>query len=214
MSVIKSKTLPMVIVFISGLIVTIAYFINLPPINQISDLIQTWAVIIAGFALGLGVINMTSYYWRQVSRRVEGTWIYSLIFLVFFAAQAITGLMDIQNLSNPVYVWLYTNIFSSLSAAMYAILGFFILSAGYRAMRARNIESAFILVAGIIVMLMNAPIGAVIWSGFPGLGKWIMDVPSAAVNRAVLIGVGIGSIIIGIRILLGYDRSYLGVAKE
>ena len=55
------------------------------------------------------------------------------------------------------------------------------------------------MAGAIAVMLKNAPIGAIIWQGFPGLGTWILDVPSTAVNRAILIGVGLGAIIYGVR---------------
>jgi hypothetical protein len=77
-------------------------------------------------------------------------------------------------------------------------------------MRARSIESALLLITGVIVMLRNAPIGNVIWTGFPVIGSWLLDVPSVAGNRAVFIGVGIGTVLLGLRVLLGYERSYLG----
>jgi hypothetical protein len=77
-------------------------------------------------------------------------------------------------------------------------------------MRARSIESGLLLITGVIVMLRNAPIGNVIWTGFPVIGTWLLNIPNTAGNRAVFIGVGVGTILLGLRVLLGYERSYLG----
>lgn len=207
---IKSSLIPKTIVLVCGVIVTVSFFLNIPFLKETSDVLQTWTVIIAGFAVGLGVINMVQIHSRHLTRKTESQWPYSIVFLLFFAIQALSGMVDMQSLANPIYIWTYTNIFSPLSAAMYAILGFFIVSASYRSMRAKTLESAVVLVVGIIVMLMNAPIGAVIWSGFPSLGTWITEVPAAAGNRGVLIGVALGIILLGLRVILGYETGYLG----
>jgi hypothetical protein len=93
---------------------------------------------------------------------------------------------------------------------MYSILALFISSAAYRAFRARNVEAFLMLASGIITMMMNAPIGEVIWRGFPIVGDWIMMVPNVAAQRAFLICVVVGTISLGIRTLLGMERGYLG----
>ncbi len=209
MSWVKGSGVPVAIVFVCGLLTTVAYFIDVKLVTAASEWLQTWAIIIAGFSLGLGVVNMVAAHGSSVMK-LKGKWPYSAVFLLFFAAQAATGLIDISTLKNPVYIWLYTNVYSPLSATSYALLGFFIVSAAYRAMRARNLEASLLLIAGALVMLNNAPIGGVIWSGFPVLGAWVLDVIGAGGNRAVLIGAGIGTILLGLRILLGYERGYLG----
>ncbi len=59
-------------------------------------------------------------------------------------------------------------------------------------------------------MLGNVPIGEKIWSQFPTIGNWLMDVPNLAGQRGMLIGAGIGGIASGLRVLLGIEKSYLG----
>jgi hypothetical protein len=90
------------------------------------------------------------------------------------------------------------------------MVAFFVASSAYRAFRARSAEALLFLVAGAIVMLGRAPIGEVIWSQFPVITEWIMKYPNLAGMRGVQIGVAVGVIGVGIRVLLGIDRSYLG----
>ena len=59
-------------------------------------------------------------------------------------------------------------------------------------------------------MLANVPVGEKIWSQFPAMGEWLMNVPNLAGQRGMLIGAGIGGIASGIRVLLGIERTYLG----
>lgn len=210
MQTLKGQEIPLVIVSLCGVIVTVAHFFNIPILQSMSESLQAWVVIVAGFSLGIGIVNIVKLQGKHIQRRTEGQWIYSIVFFFFFFVQAATGFADLKNLANPIYVWIYGNVFNPLARAMYAILGFFIVTASYRAMKIRNIDSTLLLIAAVIVMLKNAPIGAVIWPGFPGLGTWILDVPSTAVNRAILIGVGLGAILYGIRVVLWYERGWLG----
>ncbi len=60
------------------------------------------------------------------------------------------------------------------------------------------------------MLLSQAPIGAVIHEGFPGLGTWLYNVPNAAGNRAITIGIAVGAISLAIRQLIGVERGYLG----
>ncbi len=209
MSFLRSREIPLGITLIAGFLMLIDYYFSAEiPVKATSTTVQRWAVIIAAFALLIGLINITRIHLNHLMKRTRGQWIFSVwcLFIMYF--MIVVGLVG--TVRHPIYQWLYTNIFLPIDSAMYSILALFISSAAYRAFRARNIEALLMLVSGIITMMMNAPIGEVMWKGFPIIGDWIMMVPNVAAQRGFLICVLVGTVSLGIRTLLGMERGYLG----
>ena len=136
---------------------------------------------------------------------------------VFGAAPATitvdTDLVQLWGAGSPqgrVFNWLYDHVFYPCNATMFALLAFFIASAAFRAFRARNVESALLLGAAVLVMIGLVPMGRVISPFFPELADWIVDVPNNAGRRAILMGAALGAIVTGLRVILGLERSHLG----
>ena len=94
-----------------------------------------------------------------------------------------------------------------------ALSGFWTVTAAYRAFRARTWESALFLIGAILVMLRAAPVGGAIWSGFPIIGKWLLDQPYAALQKALIIGMGVGVISYAARYYLGREKGAFGVVE-
>ncbi|MBS7637432.1 hypothetical protein KEJ49_00860 [Candidatus Bathyarchaeota archaeon] len=210
MSLLRQREIPIGITLIAGFLMLIDYYFRaeIPQVAGISTTVQRWAVIIAAFALLIGLINITRIHLNHLMKRTRGQWIFSVWCLFIMYLMIVVGLFG--TVRHPIYQWLYTNIFLPIDAAMYSILALFISSAAYRAFRARNFEAFLMLASGIITMMMNAPIGEIIWKGFPVVGDWIMMVPNVAAQRAFLICAVVGAVSLGIRTLLGMERGYLG----
>jgi hypothetical protein len=109
-----------------------------------------------------------------------------------------------------VFTWLYDHVFAPANATMFALLAFFIASAAFRAFRARNVESALLLGAAILVMIGLVPIGRLLWDAFPEIADWILEVPNNAGRRAIIMGAALGVIATSLRVILGIERSHLG----
>lgn len=116
--------------------------------------------------------------------------------------------------SNPFH-WMYMHIYNPLQSTMFSILAFYVASAAYRAFRARTVEGTLLLIAAFLVMIGRVSVGYLVscnvsWLPFPAIQEWIMDIPTAAGQRAVMIGAALGVISSSLRMLLGYEQTYLG----
>jgi hypothetical protein len=125
-----------------------------------------------------------------------------------------TNLVTLWGAKSPdlgrVYVWFYDHVFFPCNATMFALLAFFIASAAFRAFRARSAEAALLLGAAVLVMIGFVPMGGALWSGFPEIADWIMEVLNTSGRRAIIMGAALGAVATGLRIILGIERSHLG----
>ncbi|HHX10107.1 MAG TPA: hypothetical protein GX729_01855 [Firmicutes bacterium] len=164
--------------------------------------------------LFMGLINLTRVHGNTIRRRREH-WIYSVWLLIVMYGYAILGLFFGGMESKP-FTWIYDAVIVPLDSTMFSLLAFFIASAAYRAFRIRNVESVIMMVVAFIVMLGNVSLGEVLWSseaflgGFKGLKDWFLATPNAASQRAIGIGVFLGSYAAILRVALGLEKRYLG----
>lgn len=121
---------------------------------------------------------------------------------------------------NRVFAWMFDYIYTPMDATIFALLAFYVASAAYRAMRARDLTAGLLLGAAIIVMLGRAPLTSYYWDQLisqhvkfiPSLGdvtEWLMEYPNTAAKRGVYFGVGLAALGQSIRILVGLERPYM-----
>jgi len=201
------KTIPLIITFLAGFYMILAFFVPHKAIAASAQEMQSWEIIIVAFTLVLGIGNLIQVHADKIRRQKSG-WYYSLVLLICLVAMMAIGLFWGIN-EGTVYYWLYDNVMAPLSAAMFSLLAFFIASAAYRAFRARTLEATLLLITAAIVMLGRVPIGAEIWDKFPMIQDWIMEVPQMAAKRGIVIGVALGTIAMSLRVILGLERTYL-----
>lgn len=203
--------IPIIITAICVLLQVIPYYFDIPVIDQASATTRNFVLLVVAMATFVGLFSIGMVHGRRIQRQSEG-WYFSVALIVFMVVMALTGL-PIEGIGlgtdNPIYSFLFDNIYNPLGGTMYSILAFFIASAAYRAFRARNIEAAIVLVSGILMVMSNAPIFTSIWGGFQPIGNWIFDVPNAATMRGVTIGAALGAVALAVRTLMGIERGYL-----
>ena len=227
----KRREGPLIVTIVVALFLIFEWYFGkgalIPETTKASGEIQRFVAFILAFVIGVGALNVLRIHWHRIQRRKPGdySWIYSswlfILIILFVVTGAILGAIPYEydpeaaayvahRTAEPSYVWMFDYVLSALDATMYSILAFFIASGAYRAFRARTAEAALLLIAGTLVMLGNAPIGGVMWSGFIDINTWIQRIPMMAGMRGILIGAGLGAIAMGIRILTGRERGYLG----
>jgi hypothetical protein len=191
-------------------IVLFDWFFMIPQVTAVSETLQSWGNLLAAFTVGLGVFSLAITYVPRVQRREPGEWYHALWMLIVMVVMMIAGFIDIVRLENPIWVWFYKWVKDPIGATYYNLLGYVIVTAAFRAVRVKDIESAIFVVCAFIVMLTNVPIGAVAIPGIDNVGRWLQDYLMVAGARAIYIGFGVSIIILGLRTLLGYERGFLG----
>lgn len=202
-----------IILFLTGIVgglMIFEYFLNIKALADAASTIRSWVVIISTFALGLGIFTAFRVHVSHVQKKSKGQWLFSAWLIGLFIILTLMGLIDPKFV---VYDWVFQNVYVALSTTLYATTGFYIFSAAYRAFRARNIEAAILIISGILILLRNAPVGEVIWSGFPILGEWVLMKGQVGGMRTLTFVAAVGLIGFGIRTLLGMERGYFGGAE-
>jgi len=228
----KNK-LPLIITFCAGILILITEFIPRKPFSSFADELLMWFLIIAGFAIVLGLMSLLKMNLLKVYHKAEN-WQYSLVAIISFTVMFLAGLFwgmqkqigifghgEFLNniLGVKLFDYIFNNVYQHLMASVFSLLAFFIASAAYRAFIARTFESTLLLSAAVIVMLGNTSFGSTITASLPpylqlqNIQGFIMDFPNTAAQRAILIGAGLGIIGSSLRIILGLERAWIGGGK-
>jgi ABC-type cobalt transport system substrate-binding protein len=226
MSLVVRKYVPQII--ISAIIVAIVAFYYLYISKEVAGAFSTadkalsdWAVIITSFALIVGGIDILRFHVLRIKREGLAQAPFSTVTIALLIIMVIFGLIGwyysyadpkagITITTQPQFRWLYTNVYGPSDAAVYSILVFYIASASYRAFRVRNPMALLLLITAVIIMFGNTTIGGLIWPGFLSLRDWIMTVPNTAAFRPITIGAGLGTIVLGLRLLTWREVSWMG----
>ncbi len=203
------RILPSAIAIAVSVFVLASVFLDIPVLDAIGTYFVDIAIIIAAFALFLGLLNVLRVHARKIRERQRGS-IYSLVLLIAMLAVLAVGLPPFPNQpsgpAQPIVQWIFEYIQAPIQATLSALLVFFIVTATYRLFRMRNLESIVIVVVALIVLVGQVTVGLVPILG--GLRNWILDVPAMAGVRGILLGVALGALLTGIRLLLGVERPY------
>lgn len=219
------RQVPLILVFLMGIIFIIQYFIPHQWSQNAQVWVNKWISVIGGASLLLGIGSLTHYHYTKIRRRVPG-WGYSLVMFLGFIAATLAGFLSafiwwlvpdligvkvsFDPVSEGALGWIFDNMIYPMSATMFSMIGFFIASAAFRAFRARTLEATLLLIAAVIIMLGQTPLGGLIWKGIPDVMTWILTIPTTAAKRALIFGIALGSIAFSLRIILGIERAYFG----
>ena len=212
------RQLPLVITLVMGVAFALQYYIPHPVSEEAITRVSKWMQIISGFALALGLVSLFHVHAVKVKRRVPG-WGYSVILYLAMLATVVVGLFWSKGETRldgaqTAFGWIYDYTMVPLQATMFSILAFFIASAAYRAFRARSREAGVLLVAAVIVMMGRVPLGQFLVPWSWDIAQWLLNVVNSAVRRAILIGVSMGAVALSLKIILGYERAYLGGGRD
>jgi hypothetical protein len=203
------RALSVLLAAFCGIVVLLDYFIADPLLDAVGHALVTWVTLLAAAAFVLGILNLARVHGSRVAQARPG-WQYSLALLGALLVTLLLGLGPGSGGANdPALSWVFAYVYQPLNAAIFSLLAFYIASAAYRALRLRTWEGGGLLVAGVIVLLGQIPLGAQAWDALPQARTWLLSVVGTAGLRGIIIAASLGAIMTGLRVILGLDRYYL-----
>ena len=208
MEVLTSRRLPQIIATVFGVALFLLYFSAHPTakaLNQI--LVDSYWQIIFGCAVIVGVVSFLKVNLKAISNRNQI--FYRGLSIGAMLAMPLLAIIWGRGVDSP-FMWVFDNIQIPLQSTVFALLAFFVASASYRGFRARSVAATVLLVAALLVLISRSALGDHLWSQFPVFTDWVRNTPSMAARRAILIGIGLGSLTTSLRVILGIERTWLG----
>lgn len=221
------RTIPLIICFVFGILMAGQYYVPTERSSELKSDLAAWISIIAAFSLGLGMVSVCRMHWGRI-RKMQAGWGYSIVAFIGLIGMLVVGFwwqgVDVtDDGALTPYGWAYQNVLRPLQSTMFSVLAFYIVSAAFRAFRARSREATLLLVTAMIVMLGRAPFGDWAWEKVGRLGTgislsecvvWIMSVPNMSAQRGIGFGLALGIIATSLKIIFGIERAYLGGGKD
>lgn len=158
------------------------------------------AIILGAFALLLGFFNVLGSHIQRIRTR-QTAWPYSIILILFAFFVLAIGL---TGPASPLSQEVFNTVQYPLQAAIASLLIFFVASAAFRSLRMRNFESFILVGVALIVLLGQVPL----INELTAAKDWILTVPAMAGIRGLILGVALGTVVTGLRVLIGIDRPY------
>lgn len=190
----------------SGSLVLLGYFI--PPLAGPKNILLEWAVIFSAVLLMVGVVSLIQTHWqRLVDNPGQGT--HSLVLLISFFLTLL-----VAALSGPLSdwsMWLYNNLMVPIESSLLGILAVFLVYACARMFNQRMNFYTLLFIGTILVALAGSlSIPGVDLALVKDVHDWISGAWAVAGARGILLGVALGTVATGLRVLLGADRPYGG----
>jgi hypothetical protein len=192
----------------AGSIVLIGYFVDWPFLHQVRSTILHWAALVSAAALIVGIINLARVHWLKSVHRETG-WGYSIILISALVVTVVVGL--ITGPTSPPIMWAFTSIVIPVEASLVASVSIALIYAASRLpARRRNAASIGFFIIVLVSIAGRVSFGGDSIQALVVIRTWINQVWSVGGLRGLLIGVAIGTLATGVRVLIGRQRPYEG----
>ena len=204
------RILTAVVAMASGFIVLLGYFFPLDALTQVRIMLTDWAVIIAAMAVLVGIANLIFVQMDKIRKREKNSIYGTLLVLALIGT---FGLGLVFGPENQLMRMAVDAVIVPVEASLMAILAVTLVYASIRLLRRRAdvMTVIFLLIAIIfLVLIMPTPFGPLFGDELNGFVLQTLGMFSHGGARGLLIGIALGTLLTGIRVLFGIDRPYGG----
>jgi hypothetical protein len=199
-----------VIAIAAGVLVLAGYFLQgiFPALASVQALLLNWAILLTGMAALAGIFNLIFVHTDKIRLREKGS-IYSAVLVIGLVSTLLFGM--ILGTENEAMKIVLNGVIVPAEASLLGILTISLLYAAIRLLRRRtDATSILFLLTAAFLFLGSATLP---FGNIPILGtvaRWVSQVWALGGARGILIGVALGTLTTGLRVLFGADRPYGG----
>jgi hypothetical protein len=192
----------------AGIIVLLGYFYPIPLLLQLRVLLTNWAVIIAATTVLIGIYNLLAVHAEKIRGKEKGSansWVLIVSLFLTIAFLIYGAVSGTQEFTTRLVA---DSFIVPVEASLMAILAVTLIYASVRLLRRRlDAMSVLFLVSALLFLIafMPTPFSA----GNQSLAQF-MNVFSTGGARGLLIGIALGVLLTGLRVIFGVDRPYGG----
>lgn len=191
----------------SGVIVLLGYFFPIAQLDQLRLQLIDWAIIIAGMAVLIGIYSLVAVQMEKIRTRQKGS-LYGILLILSLILTFGLGL--VLGPDDPLMRLAVDAVIVPVEASLMAILAVTLIYASIRLFRRRvDLTTVLFLFTAVLflIAIMPTPFG-------PIPGDWIIlqfgGMLSRGGTRGLLLGIALGTLLTGLRVLFGIDRPYGG----
>jgi hypothetical protein len=148
---------------------------------------------------------------RIVGRR--GGWVYSIILVLSTLLVIVLTIAERANTltaapgQRSISTILLESVQVSIESALAGLVLFALVYGALRLMRRRVTWWGMLFTLVLLIILIGAlPLPGTV--GLLSVRDWLMAVPVSAGARGILLGIALATVVTGVRVLIGQDRSY------
>lgn len=191
----------------TGIIVLLGYFF--PPLELLRLTLVNWAIIIAGMAVLVGIFNLAAVQMEKIRARQKGGMYGALLVLALLFTFGLGLIFGPEN--QYMRAVAVEAIIVPVEASLMAILAVTLVYASIRLLRRRvDVMSIVFLVVAVLFLIVSMPTP---FSAITPVQDFVAQVArtfSGGGARGLLIGIALGTLLTGLRVLFGVDRPYGG----
>lgn len=163
--------------------------------------VQLVTITVALTIFPIGILNLLYVHSGRLLRRQRGM-LYSLVLLLSFIAVIVTYF--VQRSTSMI---LLENVQISIESALAGLLLFSLVYGAAGVTRRRATWTGILFVVSMLIVLIGAlPLD--VTGAVTRVSDWLMAIPVNAGARGILLGIALATLVTGIRVLIGQDRSY------
>jgi tetrahydromethanopterin S-methyltransferase subunit B len=198
--------------------------------------------VIAGFLIGLGIYSLMRVHLSKIAKQ-QKDWAFSAVLVGSMVVMVVFGFWDYFMRLDPKNFaladqknWgfinygrdlLFDGLLQNMDAGMFSIVAFYIMSAAYRAFRARSVEATILLLTALLVILSLMGVVELLWSDvvdkvspsnpalhsmvqslkLSSMSSWLRSNVQTSAIRGIDFGVGIGLLAMGLRLWLSLEKT-------